>query len=195
MKPRALLIHGWRVRDPARSIGRLVEPLQLLGYEVVMLRYGYVLGRARTAFAVRKFAKCWAARTRPGDVVIGHSNGCTLAFEMSHYGSLADTHVWINPSLDTDVVPGRSVRRVLVIYNPGDWVVRIGAQLVRNSVWGPMGFRGYVANGDPFGPDPRYTSVEHGDGHSDWRKSDDLANLIDRYVRSAPAVLMEAAPG
>jgi hypothetical protein len=189
---RVLLIHGWRVKDPMLGIGRLVEPLRALGYLPVLLRYGYTLTADQTRFRSRKAAKNWSARTEPGDVVIGHSNGGRVAWEMSHYEqNRAADMVWINPALDPDVVPGRSVRRLLVLHNPFDRAVRLG-RMLPGSIWGDLGAVGYQGERDPFGPDPRITSQIYGIGHSPFGEPARLAALIHQWLQTAPQ-LMETA--
>lgn len=184
---RALLIHGWRVKDPRRGIGGLVAPLAALGYRPLLLRYGYTLTASATRFRSNKAAKDWSARTEPGDVVIGHSNGARVAWEMSHTGQcLAARMVWINPALDPDAVPGRCVRRCLVLYNDGDAAVRLGRWLP-SSIWGEMGAVGYrPRRRDPLGADPRVENRRYGRGHSCWRDPAGLANLIHRWIREEP---------
>lgn len=186
---RALLIPGWRVRDPNKSIGLLADPLRDLGYDPLLLSYGYTFSLAQTRFVSSKMARVWSARTEPGDIVIGHSNGARLAFDMSHNSqNRARTMVWISPALDANCTPGRSVTRQLVVYNPSDWVVRLGS-VIPNSIWGDMGYRGYVSADDPFGVDLRIKNVAYGDGHSPWFDPSGLANLIDRWVSKVPTVL------
>lgn len=187
---RCLLIHGWRVKDPAISIGLLARPLWELGYEPILLNYGFTLTPMRTIFRTRKSAKCWSARTLPSDIVIGHSQGCNVAFEMSHLTqNQARTMVWINPALDADCIPGRSVHNLLVVYNHGDLAVRAGS-LLPNSIWGDMGCLGYQPSRDPFGPDPRIQCSVYGRGHSPWRDPSKLTLTIHRWVLTNP-VLME----
>lgn len=187
MARRALLIHGWRVKDPHMSIGRLAPHLASLGYEPLVLRYGFTLTASQTRFRSNKAAKNWSARTLPDDVVIGHSNGSRVAFEMSHTGEcLARTMVWIQPALDADLVPGRSVERLLVLYNPFDRAVRMGSWMP-DSIWGPMGSEGYSGKDDPFGPDPRITSRAYGHGHSPWAMAGDLALTIHEWVKKGSA--------
>lgn len=165
-----------------RSIGQLAAPLRALGYEALILRYGYTLLPRQTSFKTRKAAKQWVVNTRPGDIVIGHSNGCALAWEMSHCaGNEADTMVWINPALDADTVPGKSVKRCMVLYNPDDTTVRWAA-LLPDVIWGEMGRIGYVASDEFFGADSRIVNRVHGHGHSDWRDCSDLAVIIDHFV-------------
>lgn len=184
---RVFLVHGWRVRDPMQSIGKLLDPLAALGYAPALLVYGYTLTPTRTKFLTRKKAMLWSARTQPGDVVIGHSNGCALAFEMSHHEqNRAETMVWINPALQPDIVPGRSVQRCLVLFNPFDETVRLAA-LLPDIIWGDMGRRGYLPDqADPFGRDERMSEAVHGHGHSDWGDCTGLANTIHRFIEERP---------
>jgi hypothetical protein len=189
-----LLVHGWRVRDPSKTIGLLADPLRDLGYDPMLLQYGFTLTTGRTQFVSNKVAKVWSARTEPSDIVIGHSNGARVAFEMSHTGqNLASTMVWIHPALDANCTPGRSVNRLLVLHHPSDWEVRLGA-LMPNSIWGDMGYRGYNAPTDPFGRDTRIKNVAYG-GHSPFLDPTGLAWLIDRWVNNnpVPRVLPEGA--
>lgn len=187
MRRRLLLIHGWRVKDPRRGIGCLVAPLADLGYRPLLLRYGYTLTASSTRFRSNKAAKNWSARTEPGDVVIGHSNGARVAWEMSHCGqNVAERMVWINPALDPDSVPGRIVRRCLVLYNGSDGAVRI-ARWLPSSIWGEMGAVGYRPRpSDSLGADRRMESRHYGRGHSCWTDPEGLALLIHRWLQEEP---------
>lgn len=186
---RVLLTHGWRVKDPKISVGLLAAPLYDLGYDPILLNYGFTLLPSTTKFISSKAAKSWSARTLSSDIVIGHSNGAQVAFEISHTGqNRATTMVWINPALDANCSPGRSVQRLLVLYNPSDWAVRIGSWLP-NTIWGDMGYRGYVSANDPFGADTRIKNVVYGKGHSPWFDPTGLAELIDRWVKQGPTLM------
>lgn len=186
---RCLLIHGWRVKDPTVSVGSLSRPLWELGYEPLILNYGFTLTASRTMFRSNKAAKNWAARTQPSDIVIGHSNGARIAWEMSHSGQcLATTMVWINPALDADCTPGRSVHNLMVVYNRGDLAVRAGS-LIPNSIWGDMGYLGYQPSRDPFGPDHRIQSLVYGRGHSPWDNPVALAQFVHKWIVTNPTLM------
>jgi pimeloyl-ACP methyl ester carboxylesterase len=170
MPHRIVLLHGWKVRDFGRStVGVLREPFEDLGHEVMMPSYGYTFTPTVTRLRSRKAAKLLSVNLERGDVVVGHSNGARVAWELSFYAPCVTTMVWINPALDVDVVPARTVRRCLVLHNPGDFVTRI-ARLIPGSIWGSMGRVGYrPASGSPWGPDRRMHNRSMGKGHTPFR--------------------------
>lgn len=193
---RLILLHGWKVRDAAASIGLLEEPLRALGFEVWRADYGHVLAPWTTRMRSRTVAKGLALRLAPGDVLIGHSNGSRCAWETSweDWEGHVRTMVLLNPALDPFMEPGPGVRRCLVLANRRDWTTRLAA-LVPGSPWGSMGTHGYHPL-PGWNNDPRMQTMlvdERGDPHSFWKANPAYwAGVIARFIRAEP-VLMESA--
>lgn len=166
---RVILIHGWNVRDfGKKSVGPLVKPLESLGHEVVLAKYGFVMSPWSTSLASRKMAKYISTKVQPGDVVIGHSNGARVAYELSYYAPLVRKMIWLNPALDADIVPAKSVQSCLVVHSKRDLATRF-ARWLPGSVWGPMGRNGYGPREfDAWGYDDRMINFPHSGGHSDY---------------------------
>lgn len=184
---RVILIHGWRVRDGGRgSIGTLADPLRDLGHEVHCVSYGYVLAPWSTRMRSRVFAKLLSTQVRPGDVLVGHSNGARVAWEASYYSRDLGPMVWLNPALDAYMTPARSVPRCLVVYNRRDVATRL-ARLVPGSPWGSMGTVGYRPHdGLIDGSDVRMDVLERGIGHSPYRRDPiRWADLLSGWIRGA----------
>ncbi len=184
MSRRILLVHGWNIRDRGeRTMGGIRDELAARGFDVVLLSPGHLRGWRETRHRSRQLAKTWAVQTKPGDVLVGHSNGCRIAWEMSqHPGCLADLAVWIQPALDGYLLPGRCIRRCLVLWNRNDRVVW-WARLLPWSDWGDMGRRGPVPIEGGLGRDRRLLAVEMGRGHSPQVEApQDYADEVERFV-------------
>lgn len=184
VRPRAVIVHGWNVKRPARSVGALAPHLEALGYEVWCADYGRVVLPISTAMRSRAVGKLLAKRLRDGDLVIAHSNGARVAVEASWAGGDVARFdlVLVNPALDHDTEPGFRARRTLLLYNRHDWATRI-ARWVPWSSWGDAGARGYVPlEGWP--ADPTIEAVAAGEGHSPFERDPAAwAAAIDRWRR------------
>jgi len=144
----------------------LAASLGKLGYhDIVMPRYGKVWGKSRTEHVSRQKGKAWAALTQPGDVLIGHSNGGRIAWEMSYNSEVVKRIILLHPALDHYLVPHRSVEKFWVFYNQWDKATRM-ARFIPWSDWGDMGRVGYDHNDDGLWNDPRYCGVDIGRGHT-----------------------------
>jgi len=110
-----------------------------------------------------------------GDVLIGHSNGCPIIYELLQRGVTAAGVVFINGALETDFTLPASVGFADVYFNAGDEITeiaRVGAALgVTDCDWGELGHRGYTG-----APDSRIANIDCGNtvgmpivsGHSDF---------------------------
>lgn len=154
------LIHGIKTLDPNRSSISFLRYM-LPGFKVVMLGYGYVpvlmapFNRIINWLAVRRFIK----QVKPGQILIGHSNGCTVAHGMSmkfYTGGL----VLINPALDRNVEFSPFLKFVHVYWSKKDRVTWL-SKFVPFSKWGSMGSEGYS------GSDPRVKQWEMDINHTD----------------------------
>lgn len=181
---RIILLHGWRVRDQGRgSVGPLIAPLEALGHEVIAPSYGYVFSPWATSLASRKTAKLLSTKIHFGDVVIGHSNGARVAWELSYYSPLVRKMVWLNPALDADIVPAKSVKKCLVVHSRRDTAVRV-AKWLPGSIWGAMGRVGFrQKRDDPWPIDRRIVNFEHSGKHSDYHiNPKHWAEIIDEFI-------------
>lgn len=158
--PRIILVHGFNVRDPEKSVGRLRQMLEFAGFRVDLFQYGWTeLFGAR--FETDNFADTLLSALnmlQDDEIIIpiGHSNGCNLvnqaAMRMERYKRLLFTHaVYLNPALDRDTPMAPNMRKVDVFFNKGDAATTWARWLPANP-WGDMGARGYV------GSDSRYVN-------------------------------------
>jgi len=139
MTDRLVSIHGWNVRSAKKSLGKLVESLESLDFEVILYSYGYVFTPWSTRNTSRKVAKCLSSRIREGDTILGHSNGGRIAWELSYYLRVPIRRmVLINPALDSDAIPSGMVEKCLVIHNKLD-LANMASKMVPGSIWGDMG--------------------------------------------------------
>lgn len=188
---RVVLVHGFNVRDPMLSVGKLAAVFEQEGVHAHLFRYGWLgLLGVRTfndnlAEAFRCFCEGMA---EPGEpvVVIAHSNGATLAHRTAWLvDERADdpapfTHmVYLSPALDRDAPLAPQVKQCDVFHTKHDWAVRASSLLIGHP-WGSMGAMGAYAEGT------RYRNVDGtkaANGHSAWFQPSGLAFLRERLVR------------
>lgn len=164
VKKAIILIHGYNVSNPGKSVGRLRKPFEALGYKVVMLNYGYWPFTWQITHINPKVAKKLADSVKElideGYTVdiAGHSNGCTIVYLASHrYDLEVNTFVAINPALKRDSHPCISAKLVQVWFNGSDMPVIFGKWLRwltpwarKARPWGEMGMEGYKGkNNEP----------------------------------------------
>lgn len=141
---RVVLIHGVRARKNSRDLHRLATAFRAAGFCTVIPRYGYIPACLIGAipWLDNRLADSMAGFIEPGDILVGHSNGATLTYLISHKRHLRGC-VLINPALECDVVPNADF--VHVYFNEHDLVVKL-AELVPFNIWGAMGAVGYCGN-------------------------------------------------
>lgn len=145
-----ILVHGIHTsRKPATSqlAPCIREYFVERGIEVdiEIHRYGYALALPRFIgdWLNEKRAATLAKRV-PADgitVVVGHSNGCTIAHILQKLHRRLAGIVLFQPALDNDVA-FTGADHALVVYNERDDVVE-QSRLARFSSWGNMGRVGY----------------------------------------------------
>jgi hypothetical protein len=150
----AWLVHGFNVSDGGRdSIDRLYPALDNRGWTVRPKRLDYGWRIITQLWGNPKVADELAGLADPGDVAIGHSNGCSIIHRATHLQHCElETIVYINPALDTDATPGPCVKRCLVLFAEDDRAVLL-ATLIPGVLWGAMGRFGYR------GKDPRILNL------------------------------------
>lgn len=146
-KGRVILVHGFNVRDGGRgSIDRLIPHIVKRGYDVVEYDYGFrfLLG---VRFRSQSDAEGLLALYRPGDIVIGHSNGGHLIARAIEMGMAVRHAVMIHPALDRDWAPPpmHPVEQIHVYYSGRDVATWL-ARLLPKHMWGAMGTVGPEAD-------------------------------------------------
>lgn len=140
------LVHGFNVSDSgARTTDRLAPYFENVGFRVVEHDYGFQLFLGAWA-CNSTIAKRIRTKVSPGDVGVGHSNGCAILTRAADAGAPFAGLVLINPALDADITFAPHLKWVHVYYNRDDGAVAL-AELIPhwlNKRWGDMGARGYV---------------------------------------------------
>lgn len=148
-KLRVILVHGFNVRDKgADTIDRLRPHFEERGYQVIEAVEGF-----RFLLGVRFFNKFRARKLmrliQPGDILVGHSDGCniiTMACTMLSRGGfphLSLLSVFYNPALDQNTWQPGCVDKVLVFHDQSDKATWISKLLPFHN-WGEMGKKGYA---------------------------------------------------
>lgn len=168
--PRAILVHGFNVRDGGRKTTGTLRPyLKAAGYDVREFRYGW-LGLLSVRLFNQRFAELLADMVNPDDVLIGHSNGCCLLHLAAQKRARFAKAVYINPALDRGMPLAPQVRVLHVWHSPSDRPVA-WARILPDHPWGDMGAVGYQGRHDP-----RITNFnkEHGFAEASSREHSDV---------------------
>lgn len=136
--------------------------LGLLPYLETIDRVAYVEYGWIAALETRRINPVVVGSIRPyindGDILVAHSNGCAIAYELVLSGLTPKGLVLINGALIRDIQIPTGIEFVHCYWNPGDIVTidaMVGADLhFVDPNWGDMGHAGYLGN-DPrvFNPD------------------------------------------
>lgn len=99
-----------------------------------------------------RWARLLAGRVRPGDIGVGHSNGCAVLARAAEMGAPFDELIFLHPALDrrADIAP--HVRRITVLHAPHE-IPTLLARFIPFHPWGDMGRVGYR------GKDPRFVNI------------------------------------
>lgn len=185
---RVRLIHG--IYSHPGSPERLIPFLTAAGFDVAYHDYGFETA-LETRIVNPMIVGALLPDIGPDDILIGHSNGCAIAYELMKQKPIQGA-VFINGALET-TINRYNARWVDVYFNEGDDVTiaaRIGADLgLVAPVWGELGHSGYSGN------DPKICDIDCGhtsglpvvSGHSDIFTPDKLASwgpyIADRIRR------------
>jgi pimeloyl-ACP methyl ester carboxylesterase len=156
---RVILLHGFNVRDDGDgTVGKLAPYFEGAGFRVKRPRYGwtFLLG---VRYLNPRASRMIADLAEPGDIVVGHSNGCAIAVGAAEHGAPFSAMVLINPALDSDYRFPRQLERIHIWHSPSDAPVS-WARFLPWHAWGDMGAVGYRG---PF--DPRVTSFNKENGY------------------------------
>ncbi len=181
---RVHIMHGIHVSEPKGGVGKLEEYFHAGGFsEVVVHRYGHIFA-FQTRWKNPKLAEQYCGEVLAGDIVVGHSNGCTLWWMISQMNAPIAGAILINPALDNDKALAPQVPWVDVYHNEGDSAVSLSRLLLWHP-WGDQGKIGFT------GDDPRYQNIDCGkseprvDGHSAIFKDENLHIWGPRIVENA----------
>ena len=117
------LLHGFNVADAGKDTIGTLEPY-LDFKDVIREDYGWV-GLVRLVTVNRRTIRRLCEMLRPGDIIIGHSNGCWIANQIAHLYSHLGAVVCINPALRKDTTWPKELP-VLCLHNKKDYVVQMG---------------------------------------------------------------------
>ena len=166
------LIHGIHT-EPTSPVKGLVPHLVAAGWKVRYPEYGYELA-LETKIINQMISGTIAAYVEPGDILIGHSNGCALAYAIMQTGIKVGGAVFINGALENNFPRPPGCPWIDVYFNQGDEITRaaqLGEELgIVTPIWGELGHSGYV------GTDSLVASIDCFrtpdmpviDGHSDF---------------------------
>lgn len=137
------------------------ELLPFLEGDVRYPDYGYIL-----AVETKRINPAIVGSVTPyigaDDVMIGHSNGCAIIYDLLRQGVKMAGLVLINGALRQDIVLPDCVKFCHVYFNAGDNITEVAraAEMLAISpvdpVWGQMGHAGYI------GTDTRVTNFDCG---------------------------------
>ena len=149
----AHLLHGFNISNKGRTTTDKLRPyLERIGLRVREMDYGW-LGLLGVRLMNGRLAKRLAAHIAPGDIGVGHSNGCAILARAADMGAAFSGLVFLNPALDADRDIAPAVQWIHVYYNKGDEATRLSAFLLAHQ-WGDMGLVGYC------GDDPRVRNYD-----------------------------------
>jgi pimeloyl-ACP methyl ester carboxylesterase len=188
------LIHGIHTQGPSPVRG-LIYYLNFAGLAVKYPDYGWIAG-LETKVANPIICGTLQPYIAPEDILIGHSNGCAVAYDLLKRGVKVAGAVFINAALERNIA--RLAPWVDVYFNPGDEITEV-AQLgerigVVDSSWGEMGHAGYL------GGDPLIASINCGStigmpavsGHSDFFTPGKLAAWAPYLINRIKAHLAQS---
>jgi hypothetical protein len=147
------LIHGIHT-EPTSQVKGLIGYLLEAGFEVAYPEYGYELA-LETRVVNSMLVGTLLPYIKPGDILIGHSNGCAIAYHLMLLGAPAEGAIFINGALETNIIRPGTCKWIDVYSNQGDTLTEaamLGARLgLVDSVWGELGHLGYTGK-DPLIP-------------------------------------------
>ena len=173
---RYILVHGFNVKDDGvGTTGQLAAKIrkETPNAEVIEFKPGWRgLWGVRTSNKRR--AQQLAKLIKPGDLLIGHSDGCNLidmaCHELNSFHEGKVNCVYFNPALDRDTALSPIVTKCVVFHTKSDRTVWLSKHLPLHR-WGEMGQEGYAAQRKELFDD-RYINVSYESmGHSDLEHS------------------------
>ena len=178
-----ILIHGFNVKDPEKTVGRLRPFVK----DALMFNYGY-LNLFGVLFKNKAKAKDLAGFIHGKESTIyAHSNGNAISVIAARkYGAEIENLICIAPALNRNLVFPDSIKNILVLSTKKDKATKsarffdsipVIGWFVPN-IWGSMGTDNYT------GTDKRVTKLYLGDiisGHSDYF-SDENTEIVSGLI-------------
>lgn len=151
------LLHGIHTSKNSRRLADLAPIVeQASGLPVVYHEYGDILA-IQTRWKNPGIAERLAKLVEPGDVLVGHSNGCAIWTRVLMLGAPAQGVVLLNGALDDSIEFPPQLKWAHVYFNQYDkavpWAERMPKWLL-DPMWGDLGRDGYR------GKDPRVTKTD-----------------------------------
>lgn len=183
------LIHGIHT-EPTSPVKGLVPYLIASGWKVRYPEYGYELA-LETKVVNQMISGTIAAYVEPGDILIGHSNGCALAYAIMQTGVKVGGAVFINGALENNFPRPPGCPWIDVYFNQGDEITRaaqLGEELgIVTPIWGELGHSGYVGKDSAVASIDCYRTPDmpQVDGHSDFftpAKLEAWAAYLDKRI-------------
>jgi len=143
---RVHVVHGIHtvVGDPV--VEGLLPYLASKGLEYVYPDYGWIAG-LETRIANPLIVRSILPYIEPGDIFIGHSNGCAIGYDLMNLQAPFLGGVFINGALEQTISRPANVRWIDVYFNPGDEITeaaKVAEELhLVDPVWGELGHAGY----------------------------------------------------
>lgn len=141
-----VLLHGFNVWDGGRgSVGRIEPLLRSHGHEVTLFPYGLLLNPFKVPERNELVAQQLLA-INP-DAIVGHSNAAVPMYIAAHKGLKTRILTFVQPAIEYDVRFPPTAGRIVCLWNPNDWVVRLARltnplQIIEDGTWGAAGARG-----------------------------------------------------
>lgn len=168
----AILVHGYNVVNPEKTVGKLRPYFEKEGFIVEMFTYGYVpftwqITKRNPALANKLYWRIayWKCVKKADICLVGHSNGCaiinllgdmlkiTYKRRLDNGESIINVAMAINPALKTTKHPCSVSNCTYVYYNAEDKAVVMSKYLrwltpwaKKARPWGEMGAVGYKGN-------------------------------------------------
>ncbi|MDX2464470.1 MAG: hypothetical protein QNK31_08185 [Porticoccus sp.] len=148
---KAVVVHGFNVSDRGKNTtAQLIPYFENENVEAEQFSYGW-LGLMGVYFLNLRIVEQLVQKIAPGDIGIGHSNGCVIIHMAAHYGAPFRNIVYINPALNSNVSFAPHLEQIQVYHNDRDLAVKFGSWLralmpwapLGDPLWGDMGARGY----------------------------------------------------
>jgi len=193
-------LHGIHTESVSVVQG-LIPYLRAAGFQVCYPDYGFILG-IETRIVNPIICGSLLPYIEEGDILIGHSNGAAVCYDLMCRGAPAVGGVFINAALERNMIRAPFVKFIDVYYNSGDTITeaaQIAERLgITDPAWGEMGHAGYS------GADTSITNVNCGAtagmpvvcGHSAFFEAPNLSKwgpylaqrLVNYLAAAAPAV-------
>jgi hypothetical protein len=165
------LVHGIHTTGQTPIEG--LNPYLPFGSHIAYPDYGFILG-VESRIVNPIITGTLKPYVSPTDIMIGHSNGCAIIYDLMHRGVAMAGAVFVNAALEQNIIRPATVPWIDVYFNAGDTITeaaKLGAMLgIDDPVWGEMGHAGYL------GSDLNIQNIDCGrtaglpvvDGHSDF---------------------------